>query len=249
MMIFNDIFVNDRYYRNLETTDDLQISNVIGSGSQFTARILRLPPGTITIRKSGKEKAPLKEGQCLVLKRPVLALDENDRFVESETIRSIVTELRVICHPALRHHPRILDVYGFAWEREDNLPGVSVSPLVAVEYGEFGTLDEYLAGSHPLSLDDKLRLASDVAHGVDAIHQLNIVHSDLKASNILVCKGLDGSPVAKLSDFGLAIILEERPSPSVWKSGTYPWMAPEWKTQLRNDQLISTDSKSTIRST
>lgn len=87
-------------------------------------------------------------------------------------------------------------------------------------------------------------LASDIAHGLHALHQNGIVHSDLKPENILVCKHADGRPVAKLSDFGLSIVLETRPSPSQWGTGTAPWMAPEWMTQLTNEQLPRTDSES-----
>lgn len=244
MILFNDIFMSDEFYANFGTTDDVMCSNIIGSGAQFEAKLVRLT-GTMSLRTSSDPSTRLTEGQNVVLKRPVPSIDpRTQRFLESGTIQNIVNEFRVISHPALRYHPHILDVYGFAWENETHLPGISVWPIIMVEFADLGTLDRCLSNRlEPLDLDTKLRLASGIAHGVKALHACRIVHSDLKPDNIMVVQGPDGRLMAKLSDFGLSLILDERLSPSQWIEGTAGWMAPEWQNSLTNEQLYSTDSK------
>lgn len=244
MMFFNDVFMKDEFYINFGMTDDLQTSNVIGEGAQFEAKRFRLTP-QMSVRTSKEASSRLTEGREVVFKRPKLTIDVmTGKFTESGVIENVVQELRVISHPVLRHHPNVLDVYGFAWEPEDpnRVEGVAVWPIVMVEYGEAGTLGDCLSQQDTLDLDTKLRLAGDIAVGVAALHKCGIVHSDLKPENVLVCRSNDGTLVAKLSDFGLSIIQEERKSPSLWHTGTELWMAPEWGTVISNDMLPSTDS-------
>ena len=53
----------------------------------------------------------------------------------------------------------------------------------------------------------------------------------MKLENILVCSSEAGSGiVAKLSDFGLSmVVVENDPSPKRLPGGTQPWNSPEWK--------------------
>ncbi len=244
MILFNDIFMSDEFYTNFGSTDDVMCSNIIGSGAQFEAKLVRLT-GSMAVRTSSDPSTRLTEGCDIVIKRPIPSIDPNtQRFVESSTIQNIVNDFRIISHPSLRHHPHILDVYGFTWENEAHLPGVSVWPVIMVEFGALGTLQQCLSNRRePLDMDTKLQLASGIAHGVKALHTCRIVHSDLKPDNIMVVQGSDGKLIAKLSDFGLSLILDERPSPSEWTEGTPGWMALEWHTSRTNEQLYSTDSK------
>lgn len=119
MMLFNDIFMKDRYYQNFNMVNDMSTSNVIGFGAQFIAKLCRLPPHT-SVRTSNDPSSRLTRGQDVVLKWPKLSTAPmTGAFIESQTIQSITTELCVISHPGLREHRRILDVYGFAWDQQD----------------------------------------------------------------------------------------------------------------------------------
>jgi formylglycine-generating enzyme required for sulfatase activity len=69
-----------------------------------------------------------------------------------------------------------------------------------------GLVMEYAPGkslarrSLPLPIEDALQIAADVALGLSALHQKNIIHRDIKPANIL----FDENGRAKLADLGLA---------------------------------------------
>jgi serine/threonine protein kinase len=73
---------------------------------------------------------------------------------------------------------------------------------LALEFVPGRTLDERIDADGPLPLGDVVRLAAEVATGLDALHRAGIVHRDIKPSNILLDADADGA--ARLTDFGLA---------------------------------------------
>lgn len=62
---------------------------------------------------------------------------------------------------------------------------------------------------HQLSLRARLELFQTACEGVKHAHQKGIIHRDLKPANILVTD-IDGRPVPKVIDFGLAKALDHR---------------------------------------
>ncbi len=92
---------------------------------------------------------------------------------------------------AALNHPHIAAIHGF---EESNQVRALVMELVEGE-----TLAERIAGQ-PMSLDDALAIARQVADALEAAHNQGIVHRDLKPANIKTTP--DGN--AKVLDFGLA---------------------------------------------
>lgn len=72
--------------------------------------------------------------------------------------------------------------------------------FLAAEYVDGRTLEDRIKTDGPLPLEDLLRIAGEVATGMDALHERGVVHRDVKSSNIM----LDQHGRALLTDFGLA---------------------------------------------
>ena len=95
---------------------------------------------------------------------------------------------------------------------------------LVVGYVAGGTLEDRLKEKGQLSVDDALRVAENLAEGLDALHAAGVVHRDIKSSNIL----FDTDGAAMLTDFGLAkgraYTVLTRPGQVV---GTLDYLAPE----------------------
>jgi serine/threonine protein kinase len=72
--------------------------------------------------------------------------------------------------------------------------------FLAVDYVPGGSLGDRIAESKTLGIAELVRVISEVAGGLDALHEAGIVHRDIKPHNIL----FSGDGTAMLTDFGLA---------------------------------------------
>ncbi|XP_037308480.1 receptor-interacting serine/threonine-protein kinase 3-like isoform X1 [Pungitius pungitius] len=93
-----------------------------------------------------------------------------------------------------------------------------------MERGSVQSLFEELSGPPPWPL--VCRLANQVALGINCLHQLNLMHHDLKPSNVL----LDADLNAKLADFGLSRVSTSCMVPKRETGrpyGSYKYMPPE----------------------
>ncbi|MEA5463117.1 serine/threonine-protein kinase [Leptothoe sp. PORK10 BA2] len=101
---------------------------------------------------------------------------------------------------------------------------------LVLEYCVGGTLRSHMAS--PLSLPHILDLMSDVLCGLAHAHQQGIVHCDIKPENILLSYS-DGRWRAKISDFGIAKLIQNQPHPKglgqtgSGQTGSPAYMAPE----------------------
>ena len=92
------------------------------------------------------------------------------------------------------------------------------------EFRDGGSLGDLIESEGRLPLADCVRLASEIAAGLAALHQRGIVHRDIKPSNVM----LDRAQAAALTDFGLArgdaYTVLTRPGQVL---GTLDYIAPE----------------------
>ncbi|CAA6669506.1 unnamed protein product [Spirodela intermedia] len=113
-----------------------------------------------------------------------------------------------------------------------NLRGYCNSPSSKVLIYDFlpgGSLDEALHGrSDHLDWDARVNIIMGAAKGLAYMHHdcsPRIIHRDIKSSNIL----LDGNLEARVSDFGLAKLLEDSNSHITTRvAGTFGYLAPDY---------------------
>ena len=74
-----------------------------------------------------------------------------------------------------------------------------------MEYCEGGDLFLYLKNNEKLTEDKVRDIGKQLAKGINYMHDLNIIHRDLKLGNIL----LTSDNQVKICDFGLAVKLSD----------------------------------------
>eukprot|EP00201_Polytomella_parva_P019299 CAMPEP_0175057736 /NCGR_PEP_ID=MMETSP0052_2-20121109/11433_1 /TAXON_ID=51329 ORGANISM="Polytomella parva, Strain SAG 63-3" /NCGR_SAMPLE_ID=MMETSP0052_2 /ASSEMBLY_ACC=CAM_ASM_000194 /LENGTH=555 /DNA_ID=CAMNT_0016322989 /DNA_START=154 /DNA_END=1821 /DNA_ORIENTATION=+ len=111
-------------------------------------------------------------------------------------------------------HKNVVQFIG-ACTRKPNL-------CIVFEFMSGGSVYDYIRREGQMKLSMLLKIAVDVARGMDYLHQRKIIHRDLKAANLL----LDENNIVKIADFGVARIIEHNGNMTA-ETGTYRWMAPE----------------------
>jgi hypothetical protein len=155
-------------------------------------------------------KLAMDDGKVFALKR-ILKLNEGfDRFFEREL--EILGSIK---------HRYLVNLRGYC-----NSP---TSKLLLYDYLPGGSLDEALhERGEQLDWDSRVNIIIGAAKGLSYLHHdcsPRIIHRDIKSSNIL----LDGNLEARVSDFGLAKLLEDEESHiTTIVAGTFGYLAPEY---------------------
>jgi len=112
-------------------------------------------------------------------------------------------------------HPNICTVYEF--------DEAEAKTFISMAYVEGQSLRKKIE-SGPLELDEALRIATQVAEGLQMAHKKGVVHRDIKSGNIMVTD----TGLAKVMDFGLARMTEQTMLTQEGTAmGTVAYMSPE----------------------
>ncbi|KAL7150588.1 hypothetical protein ABFS83_05G123400 [Erythranthe nasuta] len=155
-------------------------------------------------------KLVMDDGNLFALKRIVKVNEGFDRFFEREL--EILGSIK---------HRYLVNLRGYC-----NSPK---SKLLIYDFLSGGSLDEALHDrAEQLDWEARLNIIMGAAKGLAYLHHdcsPRIIHRDIKSSNIL----LDGNFDARVSDFGLAKLLEDEESHiTTIVAGTFGYLAPEY---------------------
>jgi len=89
-------------------------------------------------------------------------------------------------------HPSIVDIYDVGQEDRQH--------FIVMEYVDGSDLKSLILRYKQLPVQQVLQIAAAIAEGLDAAHQLGMVHRDVKPQNIMV----SNDETAKITDFGIA---------------------------------------------
>lgn len=122
---------------------------------------------------------------------------------------------------AVLNHPNIAQVYSIE-EANGEL-------CIVLEYVEGQELKE-VVDEDRLTIEEKTKVAKEIAEGIKGAHEKGIIHRDIKSRNIMI----DVSNKVKIMDFGLARLEgSESSNTKDTTAGTTAYMAPE---QLRGNE-------------
>ena len=163
---------------------------------------------------------------------PVYKAAWNRRFRSS---RTVAVKIAVVSDDPLGHDPTVTNADLAELRREGKMSwplkhknicrllGAGDSPqchALVYEYCAGGSLHDLLSGTQPY---EYLSIALDIANGMAYLHSKDVIHRDLKSTNVLI----DENGRAKIADFGLSVLFTSSGKDLTAETGTYRWMAPE----------------------
>ena len=178
----------------------------VARGASGTVQLCRLRHASPTLPQ-------LVPGDLVIIKSVSVEL------LNAEQCRVAINEGRIL---GLLHHPNIVRYYEhFVHER---------SLRIVMEYCPGGTLMDYLAeratdhDRNYLSEAQVLNFLVQLLLGLHAVHSKQILHRDIKTSNILMDRSRS---LMKLSDFGISTMLSGSRSQASTLVGTPAYLSPE----------------------
>jgi serine/threonine protein kinase len=129
-----------------------------------------------------------KIGRFVAIKQLVKSISKKKG---RETYERFMQEARI---GAQLNHPNIINV--FALEEDEK------SACIIMEYLPGGSLAAVIKNSAKFRISDSIRIFSGILDGLQAAHEVMIIHRDIKPQNIL----FDAKDDPKITDFGVALL-------------------------------------------
>ncbi len=148
-----------------------------------------------------------------VLKRDVaIKMMRDDFLVANDRYENFAREADYL---ASLRHINIIRIYGFGYDNR--------LPYLVVELAKGKTLSHLLETHGRFRFQEAKAIMKQLLAAIIFTHQCGLLHRDIKPQNIFY--GADGS--LKISDFGIAIALQNEVFSSSKVYGSLPYLAPE----------------------
>ena len=186
--------------KTLLTLEDLDIGEIIGSGSAGTVKLaVHIPTG---------------------MRVAVKIIPKRKFFMNKKLEETTNRELEMLDQISEFEHPHIVHTYGYINDPQN--------VYIVLELCEGGELLEQLEQIHNYSEHDAASICEQMCSTLSYLHGKGIVHRDIKPENILLKKKGEADSMGdiKLADFGLSNIMEGKDSLQT-VCGSPAYMAPE----------------------
>jgi len=131
---------------------------------------------------------------------------------DSEFLSRFLREARAA---GILQHPNIVVIHELGeWQG---------APFIAMEFLEGRSLGDILKNEKDMPLERRLDIVAQVCRGLDYAHARGIVHRDIKPANVMVTE----HGVAKIVDFGIARLADQKLTQTGHVLGTVAYMSPE----------------------
>ncbi len=152
-----------------------------------------------------------------------------DVDLDEESRRMFLSRFQNEARAAARlHHPNIVQVFDAGDDRQHG-------PYLVFEYVPGHTLKQQLRKKGPLSKEELLHVAQQIADALATAHMAGVIHRDLKPENLLITE----NGQVKLADFGIARVPNAELTKEGQFLGTPCYAAPE--TLLKGEYSEQTD--------
>jgi serine/threonine protein kinase len=175
--------------------------------------IAEIAHGGMGVVYLAEQKQPVQRTVAVKLIKP--GMDSRDVLARFEAERQAL---------AVMDHPNVAKVHDAGMTAQGR-------PFFVMEYVKGVPITQY-CDDKKLTPQDRLNLFIPVCNAVQHAHQKGIIHRDLKPNNVLV-ETVDGKPVPKVIDFGLAKALGQKLTEKTLytaldtRIGTLEYSAPE----------------------
>src|SRR4249920_3632883 len=112
-------------------------------------------------------------------------------------------------------HPNIVTLFDIGEEG-----GI---PYLAMEFVDGKTVADLVESGHRFKPEKVIGLASQIASAIDYAHSKGVIHRDIKPSNLILFEG----DRVKVTDFGIAKLVDAEMTQSGTLLGTPSYMSPE----------------------
>jgi serine/threonine-protein kinase len=161
--------------------------------------------------------------------RVALKFLRSPKFADQTTITRFLREAQAAARIKSPHVARVLDVGTL----DDG------SPYMVMEFLEGMDLGTILDRDGALPIEQAIAYGLQTCEALAAAHASNVVHRDVKPSNLFVTQGPDREPLIKVLDFGISKMLDGSTSGSITETqravGSPSYMAPE---QMRSAKRV-----------